>query len=79
MVALQGVHRGVNRPIVMSVIRSELRGFAFAVLNAVVESIAWAMYSLPAGWLGDMFGLELVFLLILDGLMLLNGLLITQL
>jgi predicted MFS family arabinose efflux permease len=76
---LQGVNPGVNRPIVMSVIRPELRGVAFAVLIAIVESIAWAAYGLSAGWLGDLFGLKVVFLVILVGFMLLNGLAITPL
>jgi predicted MFS family arabinose efflux permease len=76
---LQGVNPGVNRPIVMSVIRPELRGVAFAVLISIVESIAWAAYGLSAGWLRDLFGLKAVFLVILVGFMLLNGLAITPL
>lgn len=79
MGVLQGVNPGVNRPIVMSVIRPELRGVAFAVLISIVESIAWAAYGLSAGWLGDLFGLKVVFLVILVGFMLLNGLAITPL
>jgi predicted MFS family arabinose efflux permease len=76
---LQGVNPGVNRPIIMSVIRPELRGVAFAVMISIVESIAWAAYGFSAGWLGDIFGLKVVFLVILVGFMLLNALAITPL
>jgi predicted MFS family arabinose efflux permease len=74
---LQGVNPGVNRPIVMSVIPPELRGWAFAVMLAIVESIAWGMYNLGAGWFGDRIGLQQVFLLVLVGVMIVNALCIS--
>lgn len=77
MGALQGVNPVVNRPIVMAVVRPELRGWAFTVLVAIVESGVWAIYNLAAGWFGDIYGLKPVFLVSLVGLMLLNGAVIT--
>jgi hypothetical protein len=74
---LQGVNPGVNRPIVMSVIPPALRGWAFAVMLAIVESIAWGLYNLGAGWFGDRIGLQQVFLLVLVGVMIVNALCIS--
>lgn len=76
---LQGVNPGVNRPIVMSVVPPELRGWAFAVMVAIVESIAWGLYNLGAGWFGDRYGLKVVFLVVLVGIMIVNGLVVTLL
>lgn len=76
---MQGVNPGVNRPIVMSVVRPELRGWAFTIMVALVESAVWAAYNLAAGWLGDKYGLQPVFLVALVGAMLLNGAVITLL
>ena len=75
----QGVNPGVNRPIVMSVIVPELRDWAFVVMLIVVEPIGWASYSLIAGLLGDAAGLQFAFLVLLVGVMLLNGAAITPL
>jgi predicted MFS family arabinose efflux permease len=76
---LQGVNPGVNRPIVMSVVPPELRAWAFAVMLTIVESIAWGMYNLGAGWFGDRYGLQSVFLVVLVGVMSVNALLLTPL
>lgn len=76
---LQGINPGVNRPIVMSVISPELRAWAFAVMLTIVESISWAMYNLGAGWFGDRYGLQQVFLVVLVGIMIVNSLSITML
>jgi predicted MFS family arabinose efflux permease len=76
---LQGVNPGVNRPIVMSVVPPELRGWAFAVMLTIVESIAWGMYNLGAGWFGDRYGLQSVFLVVLVGIMIVNALVVTLL
>ena len=75
----QGVNPGVNRPIVMSVIRPELRDWAFVVMLVIVEPIGWAIYSLGTGWLGDRDGLQAAFLVVLVGVMVLNGAAITPL
>ena len=76
---LQGINPGVNRPIVMSVISPELRAWAFAIMLTIVESIAWGMYNLGAGWFGDRYGLQQVFLVVLVGVMIVNSLSITML
>ncbi|MFC7395588.1 MFS transporter [Chelatococcus sp. GCM10030263] len=74
-----GGNPGVNRPIVMAVVPPALRTLAFAILVAIVESLTWAMYSLGAGWLGDIHGLKPVFLGVLVGAMIANGVIITLL
>jgi predicted MFS family arabinose efflux permease len=76
---LQGVNPGVNRPIVMSVVSPELRAWAFVVMLTIIESIAWGMYNLGAGWFGDRYGLQQVFLVVLVGVMIVNALAITLL
>ena len=75
----QGVNPGVNRPIVMSVIAPVLRDWAFVVMLVIVEPIGWAMYSLGTGWLGDRFGLQAAFFLVLIAVMILNAAAITPL
>lgn len=74
-----GAIPGANRPIVMAVIHPELRGWAFVVMFALVESLVAAVYSTAAGWLSDRFGLKVVFLVALVGLSALNALLMTVL
>ena len=76
MGAVQGMNPGVNRPLVMSVVTPELRGAAFAIYVAVVESIGFAAYTLLAGVLADAFGLQTALLWLCVGLMALNGLLL---
>ncbi|MBV1935622.1 MFS transporter [Streptomyces sp. BV286] len=76
---VQGINPGVNRPMLMAVTLPELRGAAFTVYLNVFEAIAWAMFSLGAGYLGDVIGLRQVFLWILVVLMVLNGLFLTLL
>jgi predicted MFS family arabinose efflux permease len=76
---LQGINPGVNRPIVMSVISPELRAWAFVVMLTIIESIAWGLYNLGAGWFGDRYGLQQVFLVVLVGVMVVNSLAITLL
>lgn len=73
----QGMNPPVNRPMVMAVVPPELRGAAFAIYINVFEAVAWAMFGLGAGLLGDRFGLRAVFLWVLVILMAVNGLLLT--
>jgi MFS family permease len=63
---------GVNRPIVASVIKPELRGTAFALFVSVFEAIAWAIYNVAAGQIGQRIGLKPVFMVVLVGIMLVN-------
>ena len=72
MFFLQGVNPGINRPIVYAVVPPALRGAAFAVMLSIVESIGWAIYNLLAGFLGQQFGLQPVFLAVLVVVMLVN-------
>ena len=72
MFFLQGVNPGINRPIVYATVPPMLRGAAFAVMLSIVESIGWAIYNLLAGFLGQKFGLQPVFLWVLVGVMLVN-------
>ena len=76
---LQGVNPGVNRPIVMSVIEPELRGWAFVVMLAIVEPVGWAAYSFGLAWFGDGKGLQLGFLIVLVFVMIVNGIAIIPL
>lgn len=62
----------VNRPIVASVVKPELRGTAFALFISVFESIAWAIYNVAAGQIGEVVGLKPVFFTVLIVLMLIN-------
>ncbi|MFE6894049.1 MFS transporter [Streptomyces sp. NPDC057694] len=73
MAAVQGANPGVNRPIVMAVTPPDLRGPAFAVLISVAEAIAYALFNLGAGALGDALGLQTVFLWVLVVLMVANA------
>jgi MFS family permease len=68
---------GVNRPIVASVVRPELRGTAFALFVSVFEAIAWAIFNIAAGQLGEVYGLKPVFFAVLVVLMLINTAYIT--
>ncbi|MER5258003.1 MFS transporter [Streptomyces sp. NPDC002855] len=79
MGAAQGVNPSVNRPMVMAITPPELRGAAFAIYVSVFEAIAWASFSLGAGFLGDAIGLRTVFLWALVLLMLVNGVFLTLL
>ncbi|WP_157247116.1 MFS transporter [Nonomuraea typhae] len=79
MGAMQGVNPGVNRPMVMAITPPELRGAAFAIYISIFEAIAWAAFSLGAGFLGDLIGLRQVFLWVLVVLMVANGLFLTLL
>ncbi len=63
---------GVNRPIVASVVRPELRGTAFALFVSVFEAIAWAIYNIAAGQIGETIGLKPVFFVVLVVIMLVN-------
>jgi predicted MFS family arabinose efflux permease len=69
----QGLNPGVNRPIVMSVTLPELRGQAFAIMITIFEAIGWGLFSIGAGMLADVLGLQDVFLWILVILMLVNA------
>jgi len=68
---------GVNRPIIASVVRPELRGTAFALFASVFEAIAWSIYNVMAGQLGEVYGLKPVFLVVLVIIMLVNTVFIT--
>jgi MFS family permease len=67
----------VNRPIVASVVKPELRGTAFALFVSVFESIAWGIFNVAAGQIGEAIGLKPVFLVVLVVIMLVNTLFIT--
>ncbi|WP_221583733.1 MFS transporter [Microbacterium sp. G2-8] len=69
----QGLNPGVNRPLVMAVVPPELRGAAFAIFVSVVESIGFAIYTLVGGFLADAYGLPVVMLWIVCGVMLANA------
>ncbi len=68
---------GVNRPIIAAVVRPELRGAAFALFVSVFEAIAWAVFNILAGELGEIYGLKLVFFTVLVVIMLINAIFIT--
>ncbi len=67
----------VNRPIVAAVVRPELRGTAFALFVSVFESIAWGIFNVAAGAIGERTGLQPVFFTVLVVIMLINTLFIT--
>ena len=69
----QALNPGANRPLVMSIVLPELRGQAFAVFFSVVDTIAWATFTLVAGVLADRVGLSTVFLWVLVVLMVVNA------
>ena len=73
----QSSNMAVNRPIVASVVKPELRGTAFALFVSVFESIAWGIYNVAAGQIGESIGLKPVFFVVLVVLMLVNTLFIT--
>ncbi|MFE7589752.1 MFS transporter [Kitasatospora sp. NPDC057512] len=75
----QGVNPSLNRPMVLAVVPPELRDAAFTVYVSVAEALGWAAFTLGAGLAGDAFGLRPVFLTVLVGLMLANGLFLTLL
>lgn len=77
--AFQGMNPPVNRPVIMSVVLPELRGQAFAIFLTFFQTIAWAMFSLSAGYLADALGIEGVFFWILFVMMIVNGLILTPL
>lgn len=74
-----GTLPGANRPIVMAVVPPRLRSLSFVILIAIVESLTWAAYNAGAGWFGDRYGLKSVFIVVVVGLVLVNGVLITVL
>ena len=73
----QSSNMAVNRPIVASVVKPELRGTAFALFVSVFESIAWGIYNVAAGQIGERIGLKPVFFAVLVVIMLVNTLFIT--
>ena len=73
MFFFQGINPSINRPIVYSVVPPVLRGAAFAVMISIIESVAWAIYNLLAGFLGQQFGLRPVFFAVLVVVMLVNA------
>ncbi|MEU6351360.1 MFS transporter [Streptomyces sp. NPDC047072] len=73
----QGVNPGVNRPMLMAVVPPELRAPAFTLYVSVFEAIAWAIFGLGAGYLGEAVGLRTTFLWVLVVLMVVNALFLT--
>ncbi|NEB80860.1 MFS transporter [Streptomyces sp. SID14478] len=73
MAFFQGLNPGINRPLVMAVTLPELRGPAFAVLISIAEALAYAIFALGAGALGEAIGLQTVFLWVLVVLMAANA------
>ncbi|MGW8683533.1 MFS transporter [Streptomyces sp. NPDC055817] len=71
---LQGQVPVVNRPLIMAVVRPELRALAFAVSVSTVESFAYAGYALLTGFLGDAIGLQNALLIVTVLLTAVNGL-----
>ncbi|WP_165831693.1 MFS transporter [Brachybacterium endophyticum] len=76
---LQGLNPGVNRPIVAAVVPPELRGAAFALMLSVFEAIAYAIFNLLAGYIGQAHGLVVVMLWLPGIVMLANGLFVSVL
>lgn len=70
---LQGQVPVVNRPLIMAVVRPELRPLAFAVSVSTVEAFAYAGYALLTGFLGDAIGLQASLLIITVLLTAANG------
>lgn len=75
----QGLNPGVNRPIIMAVTLPELRGQALAIYLTIFEAIGWAIFTLTAGALADLVGLQAVFLWLMVALMLVNAVVLTSL
>lgn len=73
---LQGLGPGINRPIIISVTLPEMRSTAFALFVSVFEALTWALYNLLGGFVGERYGLQPVFLVVLVVLMLVNALFI---
>ncbi|MFB7160974.1 hypothetical protein [Streptomyces sp. NPDC056242] len=71
---LQGQVPVVNRPLIMAVVRPELRALAFAVSVSTVEAFAYAGYALLTGFLGDAIGLQNALLIVTVLLTAFNGL-----
>ncbi len=76
---LQGVNPSINRPIVLSVVRPELRSWAFIVMLAIVEPAGWAALNFGVSRFGGGEGLRTALLVVMVGAMVLNGLAITPL
>lgn len=70
----QGQVPVVNRPLIMAVVRPELRALAFAVSLSTVEALAYAAYALLVGILGDTIGLQGSLLIVTVLLTTVNGL-----
>ena len=70
----QGQVPVVNRPLIMAVVRPELRALAFAVSLSTVEALAYAGYALLVGILGDTIGLQGALLIVTVVLTAANGL-----
>ncbi|MEI3843868.1 MULTISPECIES: MFS transporter [Microbacterium] len=75
----QGLNPGINRPILMSVMRPELRGQGFVIYLTIFEVIGWAAFTFVAGILADAFSLQAVFLWILVIMMIVNAAVLTVL
>ncbi|MFF4340997.1 MFS transporter [Kitasatospora sp. NPDC001540] len=71
---LQGQVPVVNRPLIMAVVRPELRALAFAISVSTVEAFAYAGYALLTGFLSDAIGLQNALLIVTVLLTACNGL-----
>ncbi|WP_245677066.1 MFS transporter [Nocardia acidivorans] len=71
---LQGQVPVVNRPLVMAVVPAPLRPLGFAVSVSAADGLAYGLYSLLTGVLGDAIGLEGGLLLVTVVLTTVNGL-----
>ncbi|MGI5330666.1 MFS transporter [Actinomadura nitritigenes] len=73
---LQGFVPGSNRPVLMAVVRPELRSAAFSLMYSA-ESAGWALTTLIAGYVGTAFGLQAALLWVAVVLTFADGLLMT--
>ncbi|WP_433563060.1 MFS transporter [Nocardia sp. CA-151230] len=71
---LQGQYPVINRPLIMAVVPPPLRPLAFAVSVSAADGLAYAIYSLLTGVLGDQIGLGTALLLVTVFLTASNGL-----
>ncbi|WP_405779308.1 MFS transporter [Streptomyces sp. NBC_00859] len=70
---LQGVTPVVQTPMIMAVVPLELRALAFALKLSVMDSIAWVVFTLSAGYLGDRIGLKQTFFWFLVVVLVINA------
>ncbi|MFC8124870.1 MFS transporter [Streptomyces sp. NPDC057302] len=69
---LQGITPVVQTPMIMAVVPLELRALAFALKLSVTDAIAWVIFTLLAGYLGEHIGLKQTFFWLLVVVMVAN-------